>query len=151
MNSNKIIVTIIIILALGAVAYLVFKPKTEVSTPVIVPTDTNPEPSTNPSGSTFPAFGTPIPLSVSGTVAFGDGLNVVLTKIDDSRCPEKVQCIWAGELRATLQVSGGQMPAAKEISIGTVNNKSVTSNGYTFTLNNARVSDINFTVTYKAP
>jgi hypothetical protein len=39
------------------------------------------------------------------TVIAGESLTVELTEINDSRCPAKVTCIWAGHATVTLQVS----------------------------------------------
>ena len=45
-------------------------------------------------------------------VVAGEALTVKLTEINDSRCPAKVTCIWAGHAAVTLQVSKpGSAPA----------------------------------------
>ncbi len=44
------------------------------------------------------------------------GLVLSLTAIEDSRCPKDVQCIWAGELSAVLDVSL-DTPASEHLEI----------------------------------
>jgi hypothetical protein len=67
-------------------------------------------------------------------ITFTDGLVVALTVLDDSRCPKGVQCIWAGEISATFELSGGKLKNPGEIHLGTVNDKSMTVENYTITL-----------------
>ncbi|MEO6519107.1 MAG: hypothetical protein ABIO17_08970 [Pseudoxanthomonas sp.] len=51
-------------------------------------------------------------------VIAAESLSVKLTDINDSRCPAKVACVWAGHAAVTLQVSKpGLAPAT--LSIGT--------------------------------
>lgn len=51
-------------------------------------------------------FGTKAELSQSEEIWFGTdtltGVKVKLTEIADSRCPEDVQCIWAGEAKVKM-------------------------------------------------
>ncbi|MBI3888907.1 hypothetical protein HY311_03930 [Candidatus Nomurabacteria bacterium] len=94
-------------------------------------------------------FSKEITLSPSDKITFSDGLSVVLKEINDSRCPKNVQCIWAGELAGTFDISGGKLTTLKEITLGTINNKSVTLDGYTFSLQNATVNKITILVQYE--
>ena len=86
-------------------------------------------------------FGKEVVLKVGDKVSYPGGLSVGLVKINDSRCMKGVVCIWAGELSAVLIVDNSQlnMPA-KEISMGTVVNKSVSVGSYTFSLVSATES-----------
>lgn len=47
-----------------------------------------------------------------------DGLNVVVESIADSRCPEGVQCIWAGNAQVTLSLSSGSDTQPLTLCIG---------------------------------
>lgn len=87
------------------------------------------------SNCTLAEFGKMIAMNVKGKVIFPDSLAVSLNQINDSRCKAGVVCVWAGELSASLEVTGGRLGASsKEIVIGTVRNKIVSSDGYVFTL-----------------
>ena len=79
---------------------------------------------------------------INDTKTFSDGFTVKLKEINDSRCKEGVQCIWAGELAGTFLVSGGVFSPSVEIILGNTNNKSVTLKGYTFTLQKATEDSI---------
>ncbi len=79
-------------------------------------------------------FGKPVVFKINDEFTFSDGLKVVLKKIDDSRCPEGVQCIWAGELSAVLTVSLGKLSKNQEIHVGTMVNKTLAIENYTFSL-----------------
>ena len=77
-------------------------------------------------------------LKMDTPITFSDGLNVTLKKIDDSRCKEGVQCIWAGELNPVFNAWGGTLgEAVEEVRLGTTTTKSMKLNGYTFVLNSA--------------
>jgi len=91
-------------------------------------------------------FGKTVGFKLNDQITFSDGLNVVLKEINDSRCKEGVQCIWAGEVSAVFTVSGGGFTSAQEIRLGTVNNKSVSLGGYTFSLKEATEKSITIEV-----
>lgn len=95
-------------------------------------------------------FDTPITLNINEIIEFKDSLKVTLIKIDDSRCPTGVQCIWAGELSATLSLLDGGLigddDSAQWITVGTVNNKSRIVSEYTITLISATTSNITLIV-----
>lgn len=80
------------------------------------------------------SFDKPITLvAESGKVyVFPDGLKVALKSINDSRCPEGVACIWAGELGATLTVISGTK--SEEVILGQTTAPRKETLGYTFLL-----------------
>ena len=88
-------------------------------------------------------------LNLNDRTTFSDGLSVMLKEINDSRCLENVQCISAGEISGIFALSGGKLSASKEIRLGTVNNKSVSLEGYTFYLKNATKTSITIKVEKK--
>jgi len=94
-------------------------------------------------------FGRAVSLSVNDQVTFADGLVVGLRKIDDSRCPANVQCVWQGELAPTLAISQSQDDSTRteEIRLGTVNNNTVTAKGYQFVLQGATETTATIVVT----
>ena len=91
-------------------------------------------------------FDKPIVMNVAENISFSDGLNISVKEINDSRCKPNVQCIWAGELAATLIVSGGAFQPTAEIRLGTINNQEVSMNGYTFTLVSATETSVTINV-----
>ncbi len=81
------------------------------------------------------AFGELTILTIGEQIKFSDGLTITLVKIEDSRCPQGVTCIWEGELSPWLRITGGNVGKSfKEIILGTVSVASVSENDYTFTL-----------------
>jgi hypothetical protein len=88
-----------------------------------------------------PALGKAITLRIGEKAIFSNGLTLVLKEISDSRCKAGVQCIWEGELSPVFLANGA------EVRLGTVRTKSVTVNGYTYTLTNATVSSATIVVT----
>jgi hypothetical protein len=114
------------------------------------PVETPITPIENPTNSTV-EFNKEISLALNDKITFSDGLNVTLKEINDSRCKPDVQCFWAGEIAGTLDISGGKISTAKEISLGTVNHNNITTDGYTFSLQNAAEDKITILVQYKKP
>lgn len=53
------------------------------------------------------AFPSTQTLAVGNSVRFDDGLNLKLARIEDSRCRQGLQCVWAGELAPVLELRGG--------------------------------------------
>ena len=49
------------------------------------------------------------------TVIADESLTIELTEINDSRCPAKVTCIWAGHATVTLQVSKPGLVAGRVV------------------------------------
>ncbi|NUQ23746.1 MAG: hypothetical protein HUU34_07320 [Saprospiraceae bacterium] len=55
-------------------------------------------------------MGTPFQLAIGQTAECSCGApTIVLRDIQDSRCPTGVDCIWAGEVKAVLDVNGVSM------------------------------------------
>ena len=77
-------------------------------------------------------FGKPIVMHVKDTIIFSDGLSLNLKEISDSRCPQGVQCIWAGELSPLFIASASG--SSDEIRLGTVRQASVSLKGHIFSL-----------------
>ncbi len=107
----------------------------------------NPAEPTEPTDPTDPAGGSVgtnnsefdkiISFELNDKFIFTDGLEVVLKEINDSRCPEGVQCVWTGEISGLFSLSGGELSVSKEVRLGTVNNKSATVESYVFFLKEA--------------
>ncbi len=101
---------------------------------------------TSASGSAA-VFNDVITLAVHDRVQFSDGLTVQLLEINDSRCPAGVQCIWAGELSARLEISGGKAgTTTAEMRLGTSRNRQTALGGYTFELIDATPTQIRLRV-----
>lgn len=81
-------------------------------------------------------LGSPVNFVASEQLKFSDGLSVTLKEVNDSRCKPGLECIWEGEL-APVFIVNNSTTGPKEINLGTVRTKSVTENGYTFTLQDA--------------
>ena len=151
---NKIILTIV---GIGAVIGLGFlavkynnKGNSEIPAPASQVPIENPIPVENPKPTeSFSEFGKAIILKLNDKITFSDGLKVALTFVDDSRCKPHVECIWAGELAAVLEVSGGKISNPGEVHLGTLNNKSVSVEGYTFSLKNATTTSATIEVVKK--
>lgn len=41
-----------------------------------------------------------------------------LTLIEDSRCPQGVQCVWAGRVRISVRIETGAGPSTRDIDLG---------------------------------
>ncbi|HMB42343.1 MAG TPA: hypothetical protein VKM00_00535 [Luteimonas sp.] len=103
---------------------------TGASVPVAREPHAPPLPATAPFGSTI--------LRVGKSVTFTDGLTIELKDINDSRCPAKVQCIWAGELTANLVAHGGDLGGqAQSFSLGALTAKNRVVASYDFVLADA--------------
>lgn len=97
------------------------------------------------------ALGADHVLAVGAMLRFEDSLVVELMKIDDSRCPAGVQCIWAGELSPTLRLEGGSLVGAMEIRLGTTTAQSAEAGPYVVTLRSATETSVTIAVTLGAP
>lgn len=74
-------------------------------------------------------------LSKGETKTFASGLKVTLAAIEDSRCPKDVQCVWAGELAASLNVGlSAPGPAAVELRLGQTTKPKGEAYGFAFEL-----------------
>lgn len=52
-----------------------------------------------------PVLGTKVEASVATELVFQEGLKLKITKIEDSRCPKNVTCVWAGMARVFFTIS----------------------------------------------
>ncbi len=96
------------------------------------------------------AFGDSVILAIGEQAKFSDGLAVTLVEINDSRCPQEVVCVWAGELSSLLRIADGSTgKPLKEIRLGTATAASVTENNHTFTLQDATVTTVTIMVVKK--
>lgn len=60
-----------------------------------------------PAGQVSANLGKQFSLAINQTaVVSGENLRIKFLDVNDSRCPTGVQCIWAGEARATVQING---------------------------------------------
>jgi hypothetical protein len=153
MDTNKYKQIILIVLGIALVVGLGFLavrsnnsiPKQENNLPNTTNTNTNTD---NAAAllDDIDQFSQTITLNLNESISFSDGLTILLKKIDDSRCPEGVQCIWAGELSGTFALSGGKIVKAKEIHLGIMTNKSVVLDGYTFSIKDATKTSISISV-----
>lgn len=92
-------------------------------------------------------FNTPITFKINENVKFSDGLSVVLSEINDSRCKEGMVCIWAGELSPVfLIINGDAGNTQKEVRLGISRTKQVIQDGYLFLLNNSTETTATITV-----
>ena len=149
MNTQKIILSILGLGIIVGIGLLVFgannkKEQTNIGEPVKpaeIPVDTG----GNGAGSLL-EFNKIISFKLNDKFTFVDGLEITLKEINDSRCPKGVQCVWAGEISGLFAFSGGSLSAPKEIRLGTLNNKSVTLEGYTVSLQGATENSLNIEV-----
>ena len=91
-------------------------------------------------------LGATVALKLGQTATFKDGLKVALDKINDSRCPSGVQCIWAGELSPVLTVSGAAFTVPAQVILGMVRTQEKTLGGYHFVLKSATETAIELLV-----
>ncbi|MCX6757693.1 MAG: hypothetical protein NTZ44_02310 [Candidatus Nomurabacteria bacterium] len=100
-----------------------------------------------PPVSTTEKFSTEYSLKIGEHITLPDGLTVTLKKVNDSRCPKDVTCVWAGELSPVLSATGGYFyDKTQEVIIGTVRNQSNTVGGYTFAIRSATDKSANIVV-----
>lgn len=90
-------------------------------------------PTSTPGENNLP-LGSEIELSVGESAVFEDGLTAQLTAINDSRCQPGVVCIWEGELSPVLTLSGGNLHANVEVTLGTSTKPTSTVGTYTVNL-----------------
>jgi len=96
----------------------------------------------------YQKFNTPVTLNLDKEVSFPDELIIKLLAISDSRCPEDVQCIWAGELSFTLLFTGGDFGKVQDSQIiGTNHNHIIKVGEYIITLLKGDVKEAVVTVT----
>jgi hypothetical protein len=146
MFKNSIITVLLLAIMLGGGVYLSNNHKSVavVPAPTIIPA--TPKPVSNDK-----EFGTSVVLTLNKKVTFSDGLVVILTTVDDSRCPKNVQCIWEGELGVTLEVSKGAITSPGEVHMGTVTRDTARVENYAFSLKSATANSATIVVEYKKP
>lgn len=90
-------------------------------------------------------------IAVGESVRFTDGLLITLLKIDDSRCPPDVQCVWAGELSPTFRAEGGRLAEAAELRLGTATRTTGAVGPYDVTLRGATEATATISVSLRPP
>jgi len=59
------------------------------------------------------------PTAALGQIAYVNGLKVrPLKVVEDSRCPIKVQCVWAGRIVVRSEISGGSWRQTRDLELG---------------------------------
>jgi hypothetical protein len=92
-------------------------------------------PATNePAQPSVAAFGSEVPLKIGASVSYDDGLSVSLEQINDSRCPQGVQCFWQGELAPVLTLRGGSLAGETKLTFGTVRGLTGAAGDYALTM-----------------
>ena len=93
-------------------------------------------------------FGQAKTLAINESVQFTDGVSITLLEINDSRCKAEVVCVWAGELSAKLNITGGDIgDLIKEFTLGMTTKKITVIDKYTVILNSATENSVNIIVT----
>ena len=98
------------------------------------------------------SFGTPFTLGIGDGAFFGNGLDMQLTAIHDSRCKVGVQCVWAGELSPAFWVRGDKAGTpAHDLVLGTLKNKEIVGPTYKYVLERATETTVTVVVTIVGP
>src|ERR1035437_7932950 len=128
---------ILIILGIGVIAGLGFlivnknnqivKKVNEIPTPKL--TEIPKTPVKSPTNNAI-EFNKAITLKLNDKIIFPDGLKVVLTEINDSRCKPNVQCFWQGEVSVVLEASAGKLSEPGEVHLGTELTKTANPENY---------------------
>jgi hypothetical protein len=111
-----------------------------------VPEPVPPQPEPEPQPEAEATYDQPFTLKIGGMATFFDGLRVRLMRIDDSRCPKDVQCVWAGELGPILEVVGAG-PTVQEVRLGTTTRTKTEIEGYAFELKATTETETTIVVT----
>jgi hypothetical protein len=143
MNKQKISISILFLAVILVIVFVVIKSNKKVTeeTSTTKPVDVSAN-GTDTGAVKTTEFGGSVVFKLNDKITFSDGLNVVLKEINDSRCPKGVQCIWAGEISGIFTISGAGLVSPVEIRLGTINNKKVILDGYTFSLKDATETNI---------
>lgn len=132
--SKKYLITAAALLGVVGVAAMLMLSRPEGAAP---PLGAGPETPPDDGGVTAPpraTFESDYVVAVGSSVTYGDSLTVTLLKVDDSRCPPDVQCIWAGELSPALRLEGGALTEPREIRLGTMTVAVAVAGPYAVTL-----------------
>jgi hypothetical protein len=135
MQTHKILTIILIILAVFFGVSVLFRDRipqpipesVATTTPTVVNTTatttivtTSTSTTTKPVVQTFPKN---ITLSISNSYTFPNGAILTLKQINDSRCAIDVQCIWAGNVIAKLNIKEGTGNESFELKYPIDNNE----------------------------
>lgn len=108
------------------------------------------EPQTAPAETTLTniqAFDEPFALEKGNVVSFSDGLTLTVEELNDSRCPIDVECITAGEITATISVTGGSLKTVTNVvNIGTGAGTPLMLSNYLFSISLATDDILSFEV-----
>ncbi len=109
--------------------------------PVPTSTTTEPEqPPTTPTPSTH-HLGDTVQFFLHDSAIFTDpkdpqrSFTVTAAEFTDSRCPQGVECIWAGELGIRLTISPSASSTTEDVRLGWIRAKTADALGLHFTLN----------------
>ncbi|MDD5251521.1 MAG: Gmad2 immunoglobulin-like domain-containing protein [Patescibacteria group bacterium] len=95
-------------------------------------------------------FGSAVTLELGDSATYSDGLVAFLKQLDDSRCPQGVQCIRQGELAPVLRLRGGSLTSETELTFGTERGLTGTAGDYAFIVSGVTPRSIALTVTKSA-
>ena len=94
------------------------------------------------------AYGSTQTLALGQTLRYDDGLSLELARVEDSRCKQGQQCVWAGELAPILEVRGGLSgDKATELRLATGSAPKKQLGRYTFVLRQATPEAATVTLT----
>ncbi len=146
----KATVITLLLTVIGTALYLIFTSSGQILTPpsegVVSPynvaTSTLESTSTSDTNPPLPdnkppelgVFGSPLVVPNGGQLRFPDGLIMTITGINDSRCPEGAQCIWAGEISVEMTVVGGTIKTGEALTLGSITVTSKNIGPYTISL-----------------
>ncbi len=89
-------------------------------------------------------LGAKIEASYAKAVVLQEGVSVKVTKIEDSRCPKNVVCVWAGMVRVYFSVTENSATKDASVELYTDNSKTpkttVVLNGNTYEIEVTEVS-----------
>jgi hypothetical protein len=127
MSKKSIVLIIVIVVAVGLGAYWYARPTHN------TPTNRNvPQTNSNTAAANVQWLHK---LTIGATATYPDGFTIKLVHINDSRCKKGVVCIWAGELAAEVELSGGALGSeTKPLILGQTTKPTVTEGPYTLTL-----------------
>lgn len=70
-----------------------------------------------------PVLGSTVKASVNYEIVFQEGLKIEVTKIEDSRCPKNVTCVWAGMAKVFFKLSDNGISKEATIDFESKNNQ----------------------------
>ncbi len=146
----KATVITLLLTVIGTALYLIFTSSSQILTPpsegVVSPynvaTSTLESTSTSDINPPLPdntppelgVFESPLVVPNGGQLRFPDGLIMTITGINDSRCPEGAQCIWAGEISVEMTVVGGVIKTGEALRLGSITETTKQVGPYTISL-----------------